>query len=79
MKTNFTVGQAITASSTVRLRGRIFPPRRPSSAVMTALQRASLMRSRRLSALNPAKTTLWTAPMRAHANIAYTASRIMGM
>ena len=31
----------------------ILPPRRPSSAVMTALQRESLMRSRRLSALKP--------------------------
>ena len=37
MNTNLTVGQAITASSTVRFSGMILPPRRPSSAVMTAL------------------------------------------
>jgi hypothetical protein len=60
----------MTASSTVRLSGMVLPPRRPSSAVITALQRASLMRSRRLSAENPANTTLCTAPMRAQASMA---------
>ena len=39
---------------------------------------ASLMRSRSDSALNPPKTTLWTAPMRAHASIAIASSGISG-
>ena len=70
MNTNWTVGQAITASSTVRFSGISLPPRRPSSAVITALALESLMRSRRLSALKPANTTLCTAPMRAQASMA---------
>ena len=58
-----------TARSTVFLSGIRLPPRRPSLAVTTTLQRASTMRSRSDSALKPPNTTECTAPMRAHASI----------
>ncbi len=58
------------ARSTVFLSGTFFPPRRPSLAVTTSLQRASRMRSRNDSALKPPKTTECTAPMRAQASMA---------
>ena len=40
------------------------------SAVTTTLQPALLMRVRKASTLKPANTTLWIAPMRAHASMA---------
>jgi hypothetical protein len=66
------------ARSTVFLRGIRFPPRKPSFAVTTMRQRASRIRSRRDSALNPPKTTEWTAPMRAQASIVKASSGIIG-
>ncbi len=45
------------AASLVSLSGIRLPPRNPSSAVNSSLQRASRMRSRRLSAEKPANTT----------------------
>ena len=67
------------ARSTIFFSGMRLPPRTPSFAVTTTRHRASTMRSRRLSAEKPAKTTEWTAPMRAHASIMYAASGIIGM
>ena len=58
------------ALSTVFLSGIFLPPRRPSLAVITMRQRASMMRSRSDSALKPPNTTECTAPIRAHASIA---------
>jgi len=43
-----------------------------------AVASASFMRSRSASALNPPKTTLWVAPIRAQASMATAASGIMG-
>jgi hypothetical protein len=57
------------ARSTMDLSGMGRPPRRPSLAVTTTLAPQSTMRSRRLSALKPANTTLCTAPMRAQASM----------
>jgi len=67
------------ARSVMALSGIRRPPRRPSFAVITTLQPASTIRSRSDSALNPPKTTECTAPIRAHASIAYTVSGIIGM
>jgi hypothetical protein len=55
------------------------PPRICSSAVITAIAPASMMRSWRLFAEKPPKTTECTAPMRAHACIATTTSMDIGM
>lgn len=52
----------------------VLPPRLPSSVVMTTRALQSTTRSRRASALKPAKTTEWTAPMRAQARKAMAAS-----
>jgi hypothetical protein len=67
------------ARSTVFLRGMRLPPRSPSFAVTTMRQRASTIRSRRLSALKPPNTTECTAPIRAQASMVYTSSGIMPM
>ena len=67
-----------SAASTAALSGKTLPLRQPPSAVMTSFASASSMRERRLSALKPPKTTEWTAPMRATASIATTASGIIG-
>ena len=53
--------------------------RHPPSAVITSLASASTKRSFNASALNPPKTTVWGAPMRAQANMAMAASGIMGI
>ena len=45
------------AWSTLRLRGTVLPPRKPSSAVITSRQAASLMRSFSASGENPPNTT----------------------
>ena len=68
-----------SALSTVDLSLIFFVARSPSSAVRTTLHCESTMRARSASAENPAKTTLWIAPIRAHASIAYAASGIIGM
>ena len=57
------------ASSAIALSGMRRPPRMPSLAVISSVQRASRMRWRRLSAEKPANTTEWIAPMRAQASI----------
>jgi hypothetical protein len=46
--------------------------------VISRRQVESLMRSRSDSALKPPNTTLWMAPMRAHASIAMASSGISG-
>ena len=68
-KTFSTSDSPSTAWSTVALSGMRLPPRIPSLAVNTTLQPASRMRSRSDSAEKPAKTTEWTAPMRAQASM----------
>ena len=55
------------------------PRRYWPSAVMTSLAWASSMRERSASAENPPNTTEWTAPIRAQASIATTASGIIDM
>ncbi len=74
-----TIDMPSIARSTIALSGMRLPPRMPSLAVITTLQRASTMRSRSASAAKPPNTTECTAPMRAHASIAYTVSGIIGM
>ena len=59
--------------------GNALPPRICSSAVMTRTAPVSAMRSRRLCAEKPPKTTEWIAPMRAQACIATTPSTDIGM
>ena len=68
-----------SALSTVDLSLIFFVARSPSSAVRTTLHCESTMRARSASAENPAKTTEWIAPIRAHASIAYAASGTIGM
>ncbi len=77
-RTRCTVGVSVRAWSTLRLSGTIVPWRNPPSAVMTTFACASLIRSRSDSAENPPKTTVCTAPIRAHASIAIGSSGIMG-
>ena len=55
------------------------PRRQPPSAVITAQQPPSSIRSSRDCALKPPKTTEWMAPMRAQASMAMAASGIIGM
>ena len=66
------------ALSAVSFNGTTRPRRYPPSAVIRSLASASMIRSRRLSALNPPNTTEWIAPIRVHANMAMAASGIMG-
>ena len=65
-----TAGQLARALSTLCLSGTRLPPRTPSSAVITARQSASRIRSRRASGEKPPNTTECTAPMRAQASMA---------
>ena len=51
----------------------------PQEAVTTTLGRASSMRTASSCGANPPNTTECTAPMRAQASIAITASGIIGM
>jgi hypothetical protein len=67
------------AWSTVRLSGMRLPPRIPSLAVTTILQRASTIRSRSDSELKPPNTTECTAPIRAQASMVKTSSGIIPM
>ncbi len=73
------VGHCSSAWSAARFKGTTWPRRNPPSAVIRATAPASLMRSRRLSALKPPNTTECGAPMRAQASIAITTSGIIGM
>ena len=59
-----------SASSTVGLSAKTLPLRQAPSVVMTSVAPASSMRPRRLEGLNPPKTAVWIAPMRAQASIA---------
>ncbi len=56
----------------------VVPARRPWSAVMTKSEPASAMRPAMESGEKPPKMTEKTAPMRAQASIAKTASGIIG-
>ena len=60
-------------------RARTFLARSPSSAVSISLHSESTTRARSASALKPAKTTEWIAPMRVDASIVYAASGTIGM
>ena len=71
-------GVSSSASSEIAFSGTIPPRRWPPSAVISTLASASLIRSRSDCAENPAKTTLWGAPIRAQASIATGSSGIMG-
>jgi hypothetical protein len=68
-----------SASSTIAFSGSALPPRICSSAVMTATAPVSAMRSRKLCAEKPPKTTECVAPIRAQASIATTPSIDIGM
>jgi len=68
----------VSAASTFAFRGTTAPRRYPPSAVMTTVAAASFIRSRTASAEKPPNTTLWVAPMRAHASMAIAASGIIG-
>ena len=68
-----------SASSTMLFSGSCLPPRGCSSAVITITAPASSMRSRRLCAEKPPKTTECVAPMRAQACMAATPSTLMLM
>ena len=50
----------------------------PQDAVTTTFGRASSIRTASSCGANPPKTTEWTAPIRAQASIAITASGIIG-
>ncbi len=67
------------ASSTMAFSGSDLPPRCCSSAVITMTAPVSSMRSRRLCAEKPPKTTECGAPMRAQACIATTPSTDIDM
>ena len=66
-------------SSAACFRGMSLPRRQPPSEVMIVRASQSMIRSDRLFAEKPANTTVWTAPMRAHASIATAASGTIGM
>ena len=65
-----TPARPASALSALALSGVRRPPRGASSAVTTSLAPESSMRERSASAEKPAKTTEWTAPMRAQASMA---------
>jgi hypothetical protein len=65
-------------SSTADLIGAVLPLRRAPSTVTSAFAWANCIRSFTASGENPPKTTLWGAPIRAHASIATTTSGIIG-
>ena len=67
-----------TASSAAGFSGNTEPRRQPPSAVISTLASASLMRSASACDEKPPNTTLWAAPIRAHASIATAASGIIG-
>ncbi len=74
------VGQApSSALSTAALSSTMPPPRRPPSAVISRRAPASSTRSRIEVKEKPPNTTECTAPMRAQASIAMTASGTIGM
>jgi hypothetical protein len=76
--TLWTEVQCVSASSTLALSGTVFPPRRPSSAVIMSVLSQSLIRPAKASGEKPPKTTEWMAPIRAQANMATAASGTMG-
>ena len=55
------------------------PPRRTPSAAMTHVAPALAMRDASESREKPPKTTVWTAPIRAHASMAMASSGTMGI
>ena len=65
-------------SSTCSLIGAVLPLRRAPSTVISAFASENSIRSRTDSAEKPPNTTLWTAPMRAHASIATATCGIIG-
>ena len=74
-----TPGQAFRASSTLAFNGTFFPPRTPSSAVITIEQSASRILSLRDSGEKPPNTTECIAPILAQASIANAVSGIIGI
>ena len=74
-----TSGHCSQAASALRFSGTLRPPRNPSSAVISTVDRQSSMRPARLSGENPPNTTECTAPIRAQASMANAASGIIGM
>jgi len=73
-----TLGLNRSASSTIPFNGNTWPLIQAPSAVMTSLLSEALTRSCRASALYPAKTTEWTAPILAQASMAKWISGIRG-
>mmetsp|Transcript_17986 Transcript_17986/g.56164 ORF Transcript_17986/g.56164 Transcript_17986/m.56164 type:complete len:215 (-) Transcript_17986:303-947(-) len=70
---------ASTAALAMPQRSMTLPPRRTPSAAITAFAPADEMRAASESLEKPPKTTVWTAPMRAHASMAMANSGTMGM
>ena len=65
-------------SSTRSFTAAVLPLRAAPSTVIRALACENSMRSRTASAEKPPNTTLWGAPIRAHASIEMTTSGIIG-
>jgi hypothetical protein len=74
-----TDGDAASASSAVRFRGTVVPRRQASSCVISTSHSMSFRRSESESAEKPPNTTVWGAPIRAHASIAIGVSGTIPM
>ncbi len=72
-------GRSSTISSTLAFIGFGLPRRRVSSAVTSTFASETSIRSFTDSTLNPPNTTLWTAPIRAHASMAAGVCGTIGM
>ena len=72
------VSRSPITTSTVSFTGASLPLREAASTVISAFASENSMRSRTASAAKPPKTTLWGAPIRAHASIDTTTSGIIG-
>ena len=73
----FTLGQLNSASSVVYLRGMVFPPLIPSSAVIIYSDSQSLTLPEIDSAEKPPKIIEWTAPILTQASIKIASSGII--
>ena len=70
---------AASVASTMCLSGTTLPRRRVESATKTAFEPDRRMRWPSAPSPKPANTTLWMAPMRAHASISAIASTLTGI
>jgi hypothetical protein len=72
------VAHVVITATTCSLTGAVLPLRRAPSGQTRTFASDTAIRSAHECALKPPKTTLWTAPMRAHASIATATSGIIG-